>query len=140
MRRLAFVVLVMGAVLGAGPARAADTADASAIRAVIQSQLRAFMADDGEGAFSHASPGIRRMFGTPENFMAMVRRGYPQVYRPRSVEFVDVLTRGGHLVQRVRIVGPDGGAVMAYYPMEQQPDGTWRIDGCYLERLPEMAV
>ena len=35
--------------------------------------------------------------------------------------------------QRVRVVGPDGRPVIAYYPMRRLPDGTWRIDGCYLQ-------
>jgi hypothetical protein len=27
------------------------------------------------------------------------------------------------------------GVVMAFYPMEKQPDGAWRIDGCDLRPL-----
>ncbi|MCB1883592.1 MAG: DUF4864 domain-containing protein [Geminicoccaceae bacterium] len=137
MRRLAFTVLALIVFSSVHPARAAD---APAIRAVIEAQLKAFRSDDGAAAFAKASPGIQAMFGTPENFMAMVRQGYPQVYRPRAVEFADIVTERGRPVQRVRIVGPDGKVVMAHYPMQRQPDGSWRIDGCYLEELPEVAV
>ena len=42
----------------------------------------------------------------------------------------------GELVQPVRMTDADGRAWMALYPMEQQPDGTWRINGCQLGRLP----
>jgi hypothetical protein len=28
-----------------------------------------------------------------------------------------------------------GSVWLALYPMQQQPDGTWRIDGCQLGRL-----
>ena len=140
MRHLAFVVLALVALLGSHPARAADTADAPAIRAVVQAQLQAFKTDDGTAAFAYASPGIQRMFGTADTFMSMVRQGYPQVYRPRAVDFADIVSEQGRLVQLVKIVGPDGKTVMAHYPMQQQPDGSWRIDGCYLEALPELAV
>ena len=57
--------------------------DRNAIRQVIENQLAAFQRDDGSEAFSYASPGIQRRFGTPDNFMAMVRSGYAAVYRPR---------------------------------------------------------
>ena len=80
------------------------------------------------------------MFGTTEAFMAMVRDGYPQVYRPREVEFRDLADIGGRLTQRVLLVGPDGDVVVAHYFMQRQPDGAWRIDGCVLAGSVESAT
>jgi len=37
----------------------------------------------------------------------------------------------------VHVIGPDGRAVTAFYPMTQLPDGTWRINGCYLQAPEE---
>jgi hypothetical protein len=111
-----------------------------AIREVIEAQLAAFGRDDGVAAFGYASPDIRGIFRTPERFMAMVRTGYAPVYRPQRVEFRDALVESGRPVQRVYLVGPDGAPVIARYLMERQPDGTWRIDGCILEELPDMSV
>ncbi|WP_218578622.1 DUF4864 domain-containing protein [Vineibacter terrae] len=106
--------------------------DRAAIQAVIDSQIAAFRRDDGEAAFSYAAPAIRHMFGTVDNFMAMVRGGYRPVYRPQAYHFGAVAVVDGQIVQKVHIVGPDGGAVTAFYIMEQQPDGSWRIAGCSL--------
>ena len=75
------------------------------MREVIEAQLDAFKRDDAARAFSYAAPGIRASFGTPENFMAMVRDGYAVVYRPRSVSFDAPMLAGGELVQPVRING-----------------------------------
>jgi Domain of unknown function (DUF4864) len=119
------------------PATEIGVADRGAIKTVIESQIAAFRRDDGPGAFAFASPAIKRMFGTPENFMDMVRGGYPQVYRPSSVSFGDLLRADGALVQLVDIVGPDGVPVIAVYEMERQPDGTWQINGRRLLRPPE---
>lgn len=77
------------------------------------------------------------MFGTPETFLAMVRRGYAPVYRPRAVEFRELAETDGALVQRVVLVGPDGVPEVALYVMERQPDGTWRIAGCFLAKSDE---
>jgi hypothetical protein len=107
-------------------------ADRAAIRSVVQQQLDAFQRDDGPAAFAFASPGIRAMFGTAENFLTMVRTGYAPVYRPREVEFQGLVDEGGRPTERVLLVGPDGEVVVAYYHMERQPDGTWRINGCDL--------
>ena len=116
----------------AGQAAAQDVrrpaaADQQAILGTIRAQLEAFQADDGARAFSYATPQLRDLFGTPENFMAMVRGGYQPVYRPRSVEFLDARVVGGRTGQAVRFIGPDGIPVIAIYTMERQPDGSWRI-------------
>ena len=120
------------------PAAAQDlsAADRSAIRDVIQGQVDAFRRDDGGHAFGLASPMIQGMFGSPEIFMDMVRQGYQPVYRPRVFEFREVVTLDGQPTQKVHVIGPDGRPVTAYYPMVQLPDGTWRINGCYL-KAPE---
>lgn len=113
--------------------------DQQAILNTIQSQLDAFQSDNGALAFSFATPRLREMFGTPENFMAMVRGGYMPVYRPQSVEFLDARVVSGRTGQAVRFVGPDGVAVIALYTMEQQPDGSWRIAGVQLVRTGEVS-
>src|SRR5262249_32567885 len=117
------------------PANVPD-ADRAAIRAVIEQQLAAFQHDDGEGAFAFASPSIRGMFGTADNFMAMGRGGYQAVYRPRSVAFGTLVEASGALVQLVDLVGPDNLPVVAAYEMLRLPDGTWRINGCTLLAAP----
>jgi hypothetical protein len=141
MRRLlpsAVVVLFFTvAAFAQTPATDIGAPDRAAIKGVIESQIAAFKRDDGPGAFAFASPTIKRMFGTPENFMDMVRGGYPQVYRPSAVSFGELMRADDKLVQLVEIVGPDGLPVIAVYEMERQPDGTWQINGCSLLRPPE---
>ena len=112
---------------------AVSDADQAEIRRIIQSQVDAFRRDDGDAAFSLASPDIQNMFGNSEFFMDMVRQGYQPVYRPRVFDFADIVTLNGQPTQKVRVIGPDGRPVNAFYPMKQLPDGTWRIDGCYLQ-------
>ncbi|MBI3512563.1 MAG: DUF4864 domain-containing protein [Proteobacteria bacterium] len=114
------------------PADDIGAADRGAIRAVIAEQMAAFKRDDGTAAFGFAAPNIQTMFGTPERFMAMVRDGYPAVYRPSDVSFGDLVRLDGQLTQLVHVVGPDGLPRTALYFMERQPDGNWRISGCVL--------
>lgn len=107
-------------------------ADQAAIRRAIEGQLQAFQRDDGAAAFSYATPTIQEKFQSPEMFMEMVRGGYNAVYRPQAVQFKDIVWLHGAPAQRVLVVGPDGVPVMAVYPMTRMPDGTWRINGCFL--------
>ena len=125
-------------VAAADAVRASEPADA--MRTIILQQMDAFKRDDGAGAFAYASPEIRAMFGTPEHFMQMVRRGYPQVYRPREVTFRERVVFQGKPALVVHIVGQDGSAVLALYPMQRQPDGSWRIDGCYLLKTSDVGA
>ncbi len=107
------------------------------IRNVIESQINAFLRDDGIEAFSYAAPAIQRRFQTPETFMEMVQTSFTPVYRPREVEVLDLKSRNGQVVQEVLLVGPDGRPVLALYTMEQQADGRWRIAGVVLVNLPQ---
>jgi len=106
------------------------------VRKVIEAQIEAFRRDDAERAFSYAAPDVRKMFGTPERFMEMVRSSYAVVYRPHSVTFKDAVRVGTGIAQPVRMVDGEGHAWLVVYPMERQPDGSWRINGCELGRLP----
>lgn len=140
VRFVAFLFWLTAA--GAAWAQSQDVgeADREAIRRTIERQLDAFRRDDGAAAFAVASPEIQRQFQTPEIFMHMVRQGYPQVYRPREVDFRDLVVAQGVPNQAVLIVGPDGSAAMAIYRMQKQQDGSWRIDGCALLKTGETAT
>lgn len=106
--------------------------DFLAIRSVIERQLEAFQKDDAQSAFAFASPGIQKQFGTPENFIQMVRKHYPAVYRPRSVFFENITIIQSNITQPVLLLSPHGVPLRALYLMEKQSDDTWRINGCFL--------
>src|SRR6185295_3882364 len=114
---------------------AVPPADARAVRAIIEAQLDAFRRDDAARAFSLATPGIRAKFGDAETFMHMVRTQYAVVYRPKSVAFDAPVLVHGELVQPVRLADAEGRGWLAIYPMQRQPDGSWRTNGCLLERF-----
>ena len=126
-----FIVLLIALPLSAQQRDLPD-ADRAATRTVIKRQLEALRQDDAVGAFALASPEIQAKFETPERFMTMVHTWYRPVYRPRQVVFRDLNPLAGQPTQAVLLVGPDGVPVMALYPMQQQPDGVWKIAGCYL--------
>lgn len=144
MRRMLTGLILAFGLASAAPAEAQAPRSAmlpeseqAAIQTVIEDQIAAFLRDDGDAAFAHASPTIQGMFGDAATFMAMVRDGYRPVYRPRSVIFEEVMRHRGHLIQPVRVVGPDGVPVIALYTMTKTSDGVWRIDGCVLVPLAE---
>ncbi len=114
----------------------ADDGEKGAIRDVISRQLDAFRRDDGVTAFGFASPQIQGKFGTPEFFMEMVKRGYPQVYRSKSAKFLGLKTIGDRIVQRVILESLGNDAVIAQYFMKKI-DGRWRISGCVLVKPGE---
>jgi hypothetical protein len=129
MRRFAFLMI---ALLFASAALAGD-AEVKAAQTVIDSQIKAFQADNGALAYSFAAPGIKRIFPTVDAFMNMVDRAYQPVRKPRSYSFGKVEQTGPNaIMQQVLIVGPDGKDYEAVYTLELQPDGTFRITGCSL--------
>ena len=135
MRQLAVLMVLAAGFFGL----TAAIAQADGINETISRQIEAFKRDDAETAFSFASPTIQKQFGTPEVFMSMVARGYPQVYRPRSFRFAERATQGRTTLQKVIVVGPDGVAVAALYEMIKVDD-RWRINGCRIAKLPGQDV
>jgi len=141
VRRLTLIAAIV--LTNALAARADDSiapADAAAIQQVIQGQMNAFKVDDWNGAFAYASPGIQTRFQSAQTFSQMVTQAYQPVYRPRGVEFRELKASEFGPTQEVHVIGPDGLSYLAYYTMEKQADGTWRISGCYLVRLEDQSV
>src|SRR5215216_3672003 len=122
------VLLVLLAILGfSAPASAFNDGDRAAVQNIIEQQLQAFLRDDGATAYSFAAPTIKQMYPSVEAFMAMVRQGYPQVYRPRSHSFAGLKEQPGYLEQAVDIVDAQGNFWTAVYTLRQDLDGTWKI-------------
>lgn len=131
-----YFILSLTVALGlSGTARA----DEAALRAVISSQIEAFLAEDVDRAYSFASPFIQRKFGTPETFGTMVREGYPMVWRPSDVTFLDAEVIAGKLWQSVLVRGPAGKAWIVDYEMVELEDG-WKINGVQVRAAPEVAA
>ena len=105
---------------------------AKAVQLLVRAQLDAFATDDAKRAFSYAAATIQQMFGTPDNFMDMVRSTYPVVYRPASVTFLTPKPKGKVVVQPVHMTDGQGASWLAVYRLEQQKDKSWRIAGCVL--------
>jgi len=114
-------------------------ADIASVQAVISAQIEAFKRDDGEVAFSFAAPDIRKMFATPDIFMAMVRQQYAPVYRPRYIEYLEPFVTEKHVFQPLILSGENGITVLARYVVERQADGDWRITSVTLSPAPEQA-
>lgn len=119
--------MILGLTLALGMATALPAQEAD-IQATITSQLDAFQADDFVGAFQFASPNIQRLFGTPENFERMVTQGYPMVWRPGEVRYLELEQQGGTYAQRVMITDQSGRVHVLEYRMLETGAG-WRING-----------
>ena len=103
-----------------------------AIKKVIGDQRAALKAGDAAKAFAQASPGIRAQFGTPENFIEMVRAAYDALIAARYTEFLEGAVIEGSVIQPLRLIAPDNSVQVALYTMEKQKDGRWKIAGCVL--------
>jgi len=124
---------VIALLLAISLAPAGLRAQGSEIPDVIRDQISAFQADDFTAAFDHASPTIKRLFGTPERFGQMVQSGYPMVYRPADVQMLDLREMGAARLQRVMIRDAEGRLHFLDYQMIPS-DAGWQIDGVQIVR------
>lgn len=114
-------------------------ADSAAITATISQQIEAFQADDFDRAFEFAGPTIQQIFRTAENFGQMVRQGYPMVWRPAKLRFLELRRISGSLWQRVQVVDQQGQVHVLDYQMIKGPDG-WLINAVHLLKAPGAAA
>ena len=125
------VLTIAACLVMALPARADEAA-----RQVISDQIAAFQEDDFATAFSFASPKIKQIFGGHERFGDMVQKGYPMVWRPAKVQFLDAEQMGSGLRQGVLIRDAQGVFYELDYDMIPGQDG-WKIDGVQIRQVPE---
>ena len=109
------------------------------IEATIQSQIDAFLVDDFAKAFTFASPNIKSIFGSPDRFGQMVRQGYPMVWRPGEVRYLELREISGALWQKVMIRDQAGGIHLLDYQMINTGDG-WQINGVQILRAPDVGA
>ncbi|WP_299929383.1 DUF4864 domain-containing protein [uncultured Pelagimonas sp.] len=137
MRSLIFALTLMG-IGGVAVGQDAQARNPS-IENTIEQQIEAFQVNDFAKAFEYASPTIQGLFGTSENFGAMVQNGYPMVWRPKDLRFGELRQIEGNLWQQV-IVIDQAGQVFALDYMMVEVKGDWRIAAVQMIPPPEVAV
>ena len=109
------------------------------IEATIGAQIDAFKVDDFATAFTFASPNIQGLFGGSDRFGQMVKNGYPMVWRPDDVQYLELREIAGNLWQKVLIRDQSGDMHVLDYQMIETGDG-WRINGVQLLRAPGVSA
>lgn len=135
--RAFFAVLILGltAIVTPSPARAQDPLDTT--RSMIEAQIKAFLQDDSEKAYSYAAPGIKAAYPDKNLFFAMVKKSYEPVYHPGNYAFgrSRSIDNGAMIYHEVLISGRDGKDWTAIYQVIRQPDGGYKIGGVQI--LPD---
>jgi hypothetical protein len=110
-------------------ARAEDPVQTT--QTMIEEQIRAFLKDDADTAYSFAAPGIKAMYPDKNVFFAMVKKSYEPVYHPGNYAFgrSRSIADGATIYHEVLISGRDGKDWTAIYQMMRQPDGSYKING-----------
>ena len=98
------------------------------IQNTISNQLEAFASDDFTEAFTHASPGIKDIFGSVDNFSRMVKNGYPMVWRYNNFQFLKLEETPQGYSQIVRITDKKDELFLLKYFMKNI-SGIWKISG-----------
>ena len=87
-------------------------------------------------AYSYAAPVIKQLFPVARHLHGDGEAGLPAGLPPESFSFGEVTDDMGRPAQEVTIVDANGQAWTAIYSFERQADGTWKISGCRLVRVP----
>jgi len=137
--RIGILIAIGWLFLGAAAMAQENLPRDPAIENTIQGQVDAFMVDDFDQAFTFASPTIKSIFGDSERFGSMVRNGYPMVWRPSELRFLELREIGGSLWQKVLVRDRSGAIHLLDYQMVETSEG-WRINGVQLLRKPDVGA
>lgn len=133
LKMFAVVAMINGLSFGTAQAQSTE------IQSAIGSQIDAFQIDDFETAFGFASPTLQRLFGSPQNFQSMVIRGYPMVWRPAEVRYLELAEVNGNPFQKVLIKDLKGVVHILGYLM-LKTDMGWKINGVQLLPAPDVSA
>ena len=111
-------------------------ADQAAMRLLIEAQIAAMRADDWPGAFALASPDLQGQYGTPAALRDDVTVNYAPLPAVASTDFIDIVMFRGLPTYRVTLSDGDGSTATAYYLVRRLDDGSLRVAGCVLVRVP----
>ena len=135
--RAFFAVFILGltAIVTLSSARAQDPLDTT--RSMIEAQIKAFLQDYSETAYSYAAPGIKAAYPDKNLFFTMVKKSYEPVYHPGNYAFgrSRSIDNGAMIYHEVLISGRDGKDWTAIYQVIRQPDGGYKIGGVQI--LPD---
>lgn len=125
----AVLILCIASAMSGISAHAEDPVQTA--QSMIEEQIRAFLKDDADTAYSFAAPGIKAMYPDKDVFFAMVKKSYEPVYHPGNYAFgrVKSIDDGAVVYQEVLISGRDGKDWTAIYQVARQPDGSFKING-----------
>lgn len=126
---------VLGALMLAVMSVTGAAAQSTEIEGTIDSQFEAFKADDFATAFTYATPSLQQLFQSRQNFQRMVTQGYPMVWRPAEVRYLELRERGGAMWQKVQITDAKGFTHILDYKMEETDMG-WRIGAVQILDAP----
>jgi hypothetical protein len=145
MKRLfAIAALMIGfaprVTTSAEPVSEITAADATAIRAVVQSQLEALAEDDAASAFELTTPTKRMQIGTADDFLRMIKEQYTPIYRPQLALFSHPQLVDGSAIEVVRLTGDDRHVWVAIFWMQRGDDSSWKIDGCQLLETTSLSI
>lgn len=138
--RYAWVVLMVACLCVVSMQAKADTSIQEQTKAVIQAQLEAFAQDDGEKAFSYASPNIQVMFGSPAQFLDMVKKDYNVVYRPQLVQFLRFAANEEQAEHLLLMTDRNQILWNVSYRLVNTGKGGWKISSCLIEKAPSKLI
>jgi hypothetical protein len=111
-------------------------ADEAAMRLLIEAQIAAMRADDWSSAFALESPDLQAQYSTPAALRDDVTAHYAPFPAIANVRFLDIVTFRGLPTYRVTLADGEGLTTTAYYLVRRLDDGSLRIAGCVLVRVP----
>lgn len=117
-----------------------QSSDIKAIQVAVQAQLDAFAQDDGDAAFGLSSTDTRTRFGSPDNFLRVVKKHYTPIYRHVRASFSAPEIVDGAVYQMVDLTDENSRVWIAVYRMERDDAGLWKIDGCQLHETGGISI
>lgn len=117
-----------------------NSSDRRQIAETVMEQLNAFTQKNAEKAFALAAPMARADFNSADQFLNSLSDVY-ELLTLSKIERLDGLDMGnGDPRQRILLTSPSGRLWMAYFTMQKQPGGSWKILGFMIEDAPGQVI
>lgn len=116
--------------------QALEVPAAPVVRKIVAKQIEAVRQDDAKAAFAAITPKLKQQFVNGQSYLRVIRAQFPALGDARLVSFGELRETSFGFAQMVRLSNARGEPWLAFFLMDRDKAGAWRIGNVVMVKQP----
>ena len=119
---------------------ATQTAIVQNSKDIVSLHLQAIRNRDAHEVWHYTSGEFRGKFRSPRAALAEVKKSKKALYNHLSFDFVETIRHDETLIEKIELITRSGRRVIAFFKLEKDDEGMWKIDHITLLQPDSQAI